>query len=175
MAQWRRSQRNLLVGALLALVSIAGIYAFSSGAFDPRRPPMIDGFPIGAPVSCQEQCAEWTRLRRAALDQREHAHVEIVGMRVFREGHIPDLYGPGVLYTRSGMLNVVVFDLPDGSVRATGVYCGPGGCRGWTEFNVGKVVGTPHVFHASAPEHHASAPQHHASTPDDHGSGIQGP
>jgi hypothetical protein len=85
--------------------------------------------------------------------------VEIVGTRMFREGHIPDLYGPGVLYTRSGMLSVVVFDLPDGSVRATGVYCGPGGCRGWTEFDVGKVVGTPPIHYASAPQHHAPAPQ----------------
>ena len=79
MALWRPSQRNLRVGALLALVAIGGIYAFSSRAVLPYRPPMIDGFPIGGPVSCEEQCAEVTRLGRLALDVREHAHVEIVG------------------------------------------------------------------------------------------------
>jgi hypothetical protein len=96
-------------------------------------------------------------------------------MRVFREGHIPDLYGPGVLYTRSGMLNVVVFDLPDGSVPADRRLLRAWWLQGWTEFNVGKVVGTPPIHYASAPEHRAPAPEHHASTPDDHGSSVQRP
>ena len=138
MAHWQRSQRNVLIGALFGLV--AGIYACTPAAVRPPGVPMIDGFPIGEPVPCTEQCAEWTRLARAALDEREHAHVEIVRARIFMEGHIPDLYGPGVLYTRSGRLMVVVFDLPDGSVRATGVYCGVGGCSGWTDFDASTWV-----------------------------------
>jgi hypothetical protein len=129
MAQWRRSQRSLVIGALLALVAIAGIYAFSFGAAHSQRVQKIGGYPIGEPYPCADQCAEWTRLARATLNLREH---EIVGTRIFSEGHIPDLYGPGVLYTRSGQLIIVVFDLSDGSVRATGVYCGVPGCRGWT-------------------------------------------
>ena len=152
MAQRRRTRRSHPIEALLALLAIVGIYAFiSSGAVDhasrwlasmfattrePPAPPVqiVDGFPIGEPTPCAQHCAEWTRLARAALDEREHAHVEVVGARTFREGHIPDLYGPGVLYTRSGTLTVVVFDLPDGSIRATGVYCGVGGCRGFAEY-----------------------------------------
>jgi hypothetical protein len=152
MAQRRRSPRSHLIEALLVLLAVLGIYAFiSSGAVDhtgrwlagmfatTREPPapavqIVDGFPIGDSVPCAQHCAEWTTLARAALDQREHRHVEVVGIRTFMEGHIPDLYGPGVLYARSGTLIVVLFDLPDGSVRATGVYCGVGGCRGFAEY-----------------------------------------
>jgi hypothetical protein len=139
-AQWQRSQPNLLIGALLGLVAIAGIagiYAFSSGAVLPGRVQMIDGFPIGGPYPCADHCAEWTRLARATLNLREH---EIVRTRIFSEGHIPDRYGPGVMYKRSGTLIVVVFDLPDGSVRATGVYCGVSGCSGWPDIDIGEEV-----------------------------------
>jgi hypothetical protein len=181
----RQASRSHLIEGLVVLLVIVGIAAvISTGTLENAgqslvrlAPPvrMVDGFPIGEPVPCAQHCAEWTRLARSALDVREHGHAEIVGARTFMEAHIPDLYGPGVLYTRSGTLIVVVFDLADGSVRATGVYCGVGGCRGWTEFNVGKVVGNPPVFHASAPEDHASPPQHHASAPQHHASGPQGP
>lgn len=135
MAHWRRSHRGHLIGALLALVAIVGIYAcVSPGAAKAPPVQIVDGFPIGAPIPCAQHCAEWMSLARAALDQRERAHVEVAGARTFKEGHIPDLYGPGVPYARSGTLIVVVFDLPDGSVRATGVYCGVGGCRGFAEY-----------------------------------------
>jgi hypothetical protein len=127
MAQWRRSQRNLVIGALLALVAIAAIYVFSWGAAQSQRVQKIGGYAIGEPYPCADRCAEWTKAARAALIVREH---EIVRTRMFSERHIPDLYGPGVVYTRSGQLIVVVFDLADGSVRATGVHCGPGGCSG---------------------------------------------
>lgn len=128
MAQWQRSQPNLVIGALLGLVAIASIYAFGWGAA-PQRVQKIGGYLIGEPYLCADQCAEWTRLARATLNLREH---EIVETRMFGEGHIPDLYGPGVLYTRSGTRIIVVFDLSDGSVLATRLYCGVGGCRGWS-------------------------------------------
>jgi hypothetical protein len=163
MPQRQRTGLKRVIGAMLTIAAVVGIYAFittdavggagravaglftSTDDFLAQVPPdsadveaqqvqTIDGFPIGNPTPCVQHCAEWTQLARTALDQRDPNHAEIAVVRMFNEGHIPDLYGPGVLYTRSGRLTVVVFDLADGSVRATGVYCGVGGCVGWGEF-----------------------------------------
>jgi hypothetical protein len=56
------------------------------------------------------------------------------GRKGCSEGRRDHTLAPFGAKRTSGMLVVALFDLIDGSQRATGVYCGVGGCRGWAEW-----------------------------------------
>jgi hypothetical protein len=145
--------RRRHVEALLVVATIVGIYLFVStravdhvgrwiaeltGAsedpilVDPAARRIVDGFPIGAPAACApELCDEWVQLARSVFDDRDPEHAEVINVRMYLEDLTnPLLFEPGVVHARSGTLMVVVFQLADGSRRATGVYCGVGPCIG---------------------------------------------
>jgi hypothetical protein len=158
MALRRQTVRSRRVEALLLVAAIAGVYIVTStraidhvgrwisdwvtGASEdpvvvrPAAGPIVDGFPIGAPATCAPRiCDEWIRLALSALEDREPAHAQVLNVRTYYEDLTnPVLYDPKVVHRRTGTVVVVVFELADGSRRATGVYCGVGPCVGLASY-----------------------------------------
>jgi hypothetical protein len=154
MAQRRRTVRGRHIEALLVVAAVAGLYLsistraidhagrwfadwFRGGSddsivADPAAGRIVDGFPIGAPATCDARtCDEWIRLALSVLDDRDPAHAEVLNVRIHYEDLTnPLLFDPKVVHARSGTLVVVVFELADGARRAAGVYCGVGPCIG---------------------------------------------
>ena len=149
--------RRRHVEALLVVAAIAGVYLFVATravdhagrwlaevtrttedpiVVDPVARRIVDGFPMGLPAPCApRQCDEWIQLARSVLDDRDPEHVEVINVRMYLEDLTnPLLFEPGVVHARSGTLVVVVFELADGSRRATGVYCGVGPCIGLASY-----------------------------------------
>jgi hypothetical protein len=86
------------------------------------RDPIVDGWPIGAPDTCQpgEPCVELLELAARQLGRRDPDHAAVVRVDWHRWGRIVDDDGR-VLIGRSGRWHVARFELADGSVRAIGV------------------------------------------------------
>jgi len=140
-----RTRRGFLAVAAVVIAGAIGGYAVvSTGAVDallrwgneltPLEPMparvVIDGFPVGAPISCQPlQCQTWEGIGETALDRREPRHPPVLDSHVHREDLGNQLFvAPGAA-DRSLMYVIVVFDLEDGTHRAVAVVCAPNECE----------------------------------------------
>jgi hypothetical protein len=127
------SRRGVLAAAVVVLLA-----ALAAAAWAASRPAAvgttIDGFPVGETITCDasQQCDDWVRLARGALDQRDPGHAAVVSSTVHGEDFQNTTVYPdqSVLRSRGVGFVIVVFRLTDGSERATGVICTPGGCSG---------------------------------------------
>ena len=100
----------------------------------PSRASTIDGFPLGEAIPCDSraQCDVWVPLARAALDARDPGHAPITNASAYAEDfQNTDVYAnQSDFRARTEGFVIIVFDLADGSKRATGVLCGVSGCSG---------------------------------------------
>ena len=91
---------------------------------------VIDGFPVGPPVTCQPlRCETWEGIGETALDRREPRHPAVVGAHVHTEDLANRFVVAAAASTRSLSYVIVVFDLEDGTHRAVGVVCAPNECQ----------------------------------------------
>lgn len=115
-------RRNVPWPAVLGAIAIANFACSSvpqpsaSASVPPTTGSIVDGFPVGPAIEANP--AE-VALATQALDHRDPGHAAIISVDVYLE--------QGYL-NRSGSFSVYVFRLADGSYRATGVHCHPGGC-----------------------------------------------
>jgi len=153
----RRTPWALLVVALLVLV--AGIVVLFVGRWPLSTGQVIDGFPVGmATSSCGGSggvgdgadtwsCEAWHRMASEVLDHREPGHPEIVRYSVHGQDEWnPAFFPDGPPSYGAGPFMVMVMRLSDGSVRAVGIGCNPGGC-GATDDPPMKPGETPTLCH----------------------------
>jgi hypothetical protein len=114
-----RLVRVALVGAMVA--AVAACRPTASGA-------VIDGFAIGAQSECSErseyeaaECRTYIPLATAALDRRDPGHAPIVSVTLHEQLYPGDDGVPRLAVCSGGCMNVAVFRLLDGSVRAIAV------------------------------------------------------
>ena len=135
-----RSRATTWPLALVVAISVAGCAkgAGSSPSVVADSAPVgpgavVDGFPLGPVLDCGSvvDCTQEYAIADAALNTRLPSHAPIVTRALYAEDL--GLLSPpasGVLRVRSGTLHVVVYTLSNGTVAASGVYCGPAGCYG---------------------------------------------
>jgi hypothetical protein len=128
----------LLVAAVVVLAACAS----SAGPHPPAAGDVIDGFVLGPLEKCSSPigidprfadrtCAGQEALATAALESREPGHARIESVRRFADGTQPgpiDVTGPATLpplpSRHAGRaVEVFVFTLSDGTLRATGTAC----------------------------------------------------
>ena len=91
---------------------------------------VIDGFPVGPPVTCEPlRCETWTAIGETALDRREPRHPAVLSSHVHTEDLANQFVVAPAASTRSLTYVIVVFDLEDGTHRAVGVVCAPNECQ----------------------------------------------
>jgi hypothetical protein len=136
------TRRSQIVKASLMIAAFLGVYLLFTSQlindaarwiadeFGPHDVPVeesgpvgvVDGFPHGWPVDCEEaeRCPMWIALATKALDEQAPGHYAVVRSQVFDE------YAPR---PRSTVVRaIVVLDLADGSREAVAVTCGYGDC-----------------------------------------------
>jgi hypothetical protein len=111
--------RVALVGAVLAATAACGPTA--SGT-------VIDGFAIGAQSECSErneyeaaECRTYIPLATAALDRRDPGHAPIISVTLHEQLYLGEDGVPRLAVCSGGCMDVAVFRLLDGSVRAIAV------------------------------------------------------
>ncbi len=109
---------RLLIGGVLAAILLSACQFFVHGD------PVVDSWPIGREIPCNEEarCMVFLATARAGLDARDPGHPAVVASTLHTEGATVDANGNRVVYARSGALYAVVrFELADGSAKAIGV------------------------------------------------------
>jgi hypothetical protein len=111
--------RVALVAAVLVMLSACGPTA--SGT-------VIDGFAIGAQSDCSErseyeaaECRTYIPVATAALDRRDPGHAPIVSVTLHEQLYAGEDGVPRLAVCSGGCMNVAVFRLLDGSIRAIAV------------------------------------------------------
>jgi len=136
--------RAFLFAAVAVLVACAN--SGSPNAHLPATGDVIDGFVLGSPEKCSfpvsidprfadRTCAGQEVLARAALDSRDPRHAKVESLQRFADGTQPgpiDVTGaatlPPIPSRHPGpAVQVYVFTLSDGSLRATGAACAESG------------------------------------------------
>ena len=91
----------------------------------PTGDRVVDGWPIGAPLECEDaaRCQALTTVAGEGLDQHYPQHAEIVGFGLYSEGmRVDPETGNAILVNRSGSCcDVALFRLADGTEHALGV------------------------------------------------------
>jgi hypothetical protein len=105
-----------LGGVILLLALLA-----AACAERPQADPVIDTWPVGGPVACEERCLPAIEAATVGFDEREPEHPEIAGVTLHALGREVDAAGRIKILMHSGSLWVAVFELVDGTVRAIGV------------------------------------------------------
>lgn len=169
--------RGLRPASALMLTAIA-LAACSAGPHTPVAGDTIDGFVLGSVESCSppagsiepalddRSCAGQQALAVATLDRRDPGHATVESVREFADGTQPgpiDVTGdaplPPLPSRHAGpSVQVFVFSLADGSVRATGVACADSAtCVGVGSYppRPGSIVGG---FPLGAPLNNAPEP-----------------
>ncbi|HET7026380.1 MAG TPA: hypothetical protein VFI28_01675 [Candidatus Limnocylindrales bacterium] len=114
---------NGAIGAVLVLILVAVV---RSQQPTPGGDPIIDGWPIGPVLSCDNdtvRCDELVPAGLAGFDQRDPGHAPVASSELHAEGLFSDaLTGERFLLNRSGgNPSVLVMKLSNGSTRAIGV------------------------------------------------------
>ena len=91
----------------------------------PTGDRVVDGWPIGAPLACEDakRCQALTLVAREGFDEHYAGHAEIVDFGLYTEGALIDpKTGDKILMNRSGgCCDVALFRLADGTEHALGV------------------------------------------------------
>jgi len=87
----------------------------------PQADPVIDTWPVGGPVTCEERCLPAIEAATDALAAREPGHPAIARVTLHAFGRQVDAEGRILIQMTSGSRWVAVFELEDDSVRAIGV------------------------------------------------------
>ena len=110
---------------LAACLALLALGVLACGLLREPPDPVIDGWPVGDKVDCNERpdCDVLLRLARGRLDQRDPAHSAVARVTLYDEGTPTDpVSGDRILLTRSGGApSIAVFELEDGTVTAIGV------------------------------------------------------
>lgn len=103
---------------------------------------VIDGFPVWYPLPgmCSDSagpvdrddtwsCEAWRHAAASALDAREPGHAPIIQFSLRGQDQWnPAFFPDGSPTYGTGPFTVMVMKLADGSVKAVGIGCNPGGC-----------------------------------------------